>query len=175
MKKTIFTEEECSYLKSFYNVEEEIDGSSPQEVTRDDGSTFYIRYRKKNHLTFCTIYNEEVNNFLTNKLQEYKVKKVDSFKIMKYLTGDALAPHYDLGGYGYEGNYMTISIMLSDGTEYTGGDLIVEGVYKSREIGSVSSFLRTEKHEVTEVLSGERMSLVIFLRKDQVHIETTLI
>lgn len=174
MSDIVFTPEECRYMKSFYDFTTEKSGQSASTVTKDDGTTFEIRFRKANKSTYSIVENEVLNEFLIKKLRPYKVIKLYSIKIMKYRVGDGLAPHYDLAGYGYKGNYMTLSIMLSDSTEFEGGDLIVEGIPQSREIGSVSTFLRNQKHEVTTVTKGERCTLVIFLSEDQLDIKKSL-
>lgn len=174
MNNKIFTIEECKYIKSFYDPSTEKNGQSATTVTRDNGTTFEIRYRKANKSTYSIIENETLNSFLIKKLTSYKVVSLDSVKIMKYRIGDGLAPHYDLAGYGYKGNYMTLSVMLTDGTEFEGGDLLVEGVPQPREIGSVSTFLRNQKHEVTTVTKGERCTLVLFLSEDNLDLKKSL-
>lgn len=175
METNIFSSKDCEYLLSYYDYSNVQTGANAHTVVKDNGETYEIRYRKKNSSSFCVVRDKTVINFLVNKLKDFKVLHIDTFKIMRYQVGDGLAPHYDLAGYGYKGNYMTLSIMLNDGLEFEGGDLVVEGKTKPRNIGSVSTFLRNEKHEVTTVTKGERWTLVIFFDEDQLDIKKTTI
>lgn len=57
---------------------------------------------------------------------------------------------------------ISIVVMLSDPSEYTGGELMVGNFVMPKEKGSVVMFLPFYLHEVKPVLSGIRKTLVIW-------------
>ncbi len=71
--------------------------------------------------------------------------------------------------------YKTFLIQLSDSDEYVGGDLIVGKDIQSKEQGTLSIINPTTPHEVTKIISGERLSLVLFLTGDNLDLKKTII
>lgn len=75
-------------------------------------------------------------------------------------------PHIDNAGHNYPHRKMSFSIQLTDPSEYEGGDVLVyynnldKPIRAPREKGSIIVFLSMHLHEVTEVTSGTRQSLV---------------
>lgn len=166
----IFSKGECEYIKSFYNLYQEIDGMDTHTL-----NGISIKFRKGSSAKFVTIDNSELNNFLLEKLKPIKVKNIPTIKIMKYGKGGSLAKHQDFSKYGVDIIYKTLLIQLSESTDYIGGDLIVENTPQSRVIGSLTIISPTDEHEVTTLESGERYSLVLFLYESDFDIQKTLI
>lgn len=166
----IFSKEECEYIKSFYNLYEEIDGMSTHTL-----NGIQIKFRKGSSAKFVTIDNSELRNFLLQKLKPLKVKTIPTIKIMKYGKGGSLAKHQDFSKYGVDIIYKTLLIQLSESTDYIGGDLVVENTPQSRVVGSLTTISPTDEHEVTTLESGERYSLVLFLYESDFDIQKTII
>lgn len=165
----VFTPEECEYIKSFYNTE--IEHSSNEVQKYGDVNIKFSNSSTK----YTSTQNEELIKFLENKLNQYGVKSIPLVKFMRYETGDNLARHTDFSKYGVDIIYKTYLIQLSKSDDYSGGDLIVGKDVQSREQGSLFIINPTTPHEVTKVLSGERISLVLFLREGNLNIQKTII
>jgi len=166
----IFSKEECEYIKSFYNLYEEIDGMDTHTL-----NGVSIKFRKGSSAKFVTINNSELNDFLLEKLKPLKVKNIPTIKIMKYGKGGSLAQHQDFSKYGVDIIYKTILVQLSESTDYIGGDLIVENTPQSRVIGSLTTISPTDVHEVTLLELGERYSLVLFLYESDFDVKKSML
>lgn len=69
----------------------------------------------------------------------------------------------------------SLSLMLSAEGSYNGGTLIVEDQEIDKEIGTLAFFPSNIVHQVTEVTSGKRLVLVMFLRQENLQIKSGLI
>ena len=165
----IFTQHECEYIKSFYHTE--IEHSS--EEAQDFGKVS-VKFSNSS-ANYISSYNPTLLTFLETKLKTHGVKSIPKVKFIKYNEGDNLARHTDFTKYGSEIIYKTYLFQLSKTEDYTGGDLIVGTTKQSREQGAMCVINPTTPHEVTTVLSGERISLVIFLLEDNLDIPKTII
>jgi len=165
----VFTPEECEYIKSFYDTESE---HSSDEIQKYGDVT--IKFSNSS-TKYTSTQNEELIKFLESKLNQYGVKSIPLVKFMRYQKGDKLARHTDFSKYGVDIIYKTYLVQLSDSNDYEGGDLIVGKEIASREQGSLSIINPTTPHEVTKVISGERLSMVLFLREANLNIKKTII
>jgi PKHD-type hydroxylase len=91
----------------------------------------------------------------------------DPVLMIRYETGGQLDWHIDSGGEATEHTIRKISltIQLSDGDDYAGGDLEFLGGASSalfRRAGTVIGFPSFIAHRVTPVTSGTRLALVAF-------------
>jgi predicted 2-oxoglutarate/Fe(II)-dependent dioxygenase YbiX len=165
----VFTPEECEYIKSFYIIESE---HSSDEV-QNYGS---VKLKFSNSSAkYISTTNEELIKFLETKLNKLGVKSIPLVKFMRYQTGDNLARHTDFSKYGVDIIYKTYLVQLSKSDDYVGGDLIVGNDIQSKEQGSLCIINPTTPHEVTKVISGERISLVLFLREENLNIVKSII
>ena len=165
----VFTKEDCEYVKSFYYTERESSSNDIQQY-----GSVSIKFSNSS-AKFISTTNEELTNFLLYKLKPYGVKSIPLVKFMRYETGDNLARHTDFDKYGVDKIYKTFLIQLSDSNEYTGGDLIVGKDIQSKEQGTLSIINPTTPHEVTKIISGERLSLVLFLTGDNLDLKKSII
>lgn len=165
----VFTQEECDYIKSFYYIENEYTADTVQ-----DYGNVKIKFSNASSKYVITE-NKELLNFLTDKLKPHGVKRIPQVKYMRYEAGDNLSRHTDFSKYGVDIIYKTYLFQLSKSEDYTGGDLIVGNDVQSREQGSMFIINPTTPHEVTKVLSGERLSLIIFLMEENLNIEKSII
>jgi predicted 2-oxoglutarate/Fe(II)-dependent dioxygenase YbiX len=165
----IFSKEDCEYIKSVYYTENEFDATTVQ-----DYGDVKIKFSNASSKYVIT-QNKELTAFLLEKLKPHGVKSIPEIKYMKYQVGDNLARHTDFSKYGVDIIFKTYLFQLSDSDEYTGGDLIVGNTIQSREQGTMTVISPTTPHEVTKVTSGERLSLVIFLREENLNLSKSII
>ena len=167
----LFTIEECEYIKSFYDQTTEIEASDLQ-----DFKVVKIRFSKERHsVKYSFPENEELREFLVKKLKPLKVKNIPSIKLMVYREGDFLPEHQDFAKYGVDIMYNTIITQLSPSHGYTGGDLIVSGKVVDRTQGYTLEISPTDLHEIKKVKSGERWSMVLFLKEENLHFKKSLL
>lgn len=85
--------------------------------------------------------------------------------IVSYRPGACFPMHrdYDPGrGPRREAITFAASVLLNDPAEFTGGDLVVSRENAPREKGAAVIFHGFTEHQVTPVLSGTRVALVVF-------------
>lgn len=163
----LFSKEECEYIKSFYDWSKEIKASDLQ-----DFDVIKIRFSAEKHsVKYSFPENLELKDFLVSKLTPFKVKEIPSVKLMIYKEGDFLPEHQDFAKYGVDIMFKTVIVQLSDSDDYTGGDLLVERVPVSRVQGYTLAISPTQIHEIKRVESGERWSLVLFLKEENFNIK----
>lgn len=174
MSNVVFSNEDCEYIKSFwdsnlsitdekYTINQQGDDTL---VIRHDASGGYINYSDASLL-----------NFILSKIKSSGITSISvgSFKIMKYIIGDYFAPHRDYVKYNNSTIYTTAIIQLSDDKDYEGGDLIVNKIPQTRKQGSLITFNSGELHEVTKLTKGERYALVLFLLREDINLPKTLL
>lgn len=153
-----FTQEEVDFLLSFKS------NFNPSGI-RIRGEDTFTDYRISENSYSSDL---ELKSFLINKLSELNIVSIPSVEYLKYTVGSKFKIHRDRndvkGVFTYR--YRTLIIQLVEGSDYRGGDLIVEGNYMNRKLGSVIMFNSKYLHEVTEVTEGIRFSLCLFLTKD---------
>ena len=165
-QEVILTKEECNWIISL------TDDYRRSGITNDGKTIEITDYRTCYEHTFEN--HEELSNLVLDKLKKFNIKSLPSeLSVVRYEPGQYFKPHIDRG-IGHEYRYRTVSIQLSDKSDYNGGDLIVylknlEGMMygecASREVGNVIIFDSSFKHEVEELLSGTRYVLIFWLRE----------
>lgn len=143
-------------------------------LRRNDTSYYDLNFRRSKGIW---IYEElpdiTISDRLKNQVRHdaYEVFNADHydqwiFQIAKYETGDFLSWHIDDGNQNRDEGFRKIAtiVQLSDSSEYTGGDVEIENKPNlSRNRGDGVTILTTKRHRVTEVKSGTRYSMVIWL------------
>lgn len=118
--------------------------------------------------------NLKLKKLLIDKLgNSFNVRDIlyDEIKFIKYTKGVSFAYHVDSftmkNNPQYpHGSYKTIIIMMTDGSDYKGGDLILYNdnkIIADKSVGSVLCYDSDIPHEVTEVTSGVRITALILL------------
>lgn len=158
----MFTKDECDYMLSFgkqYNPHNRYTqrGISVQES--------YVRLSL----------NPNLKSFVLNKFYEhFNLIDIhyDEMKFIKYMKGAEFGLHVDSTTMKNNpqwpyGSYKTIIIMMNDGSNYEGGDLIMyndgKKIIADKTVGNVLFYDSDIPHEVTEVTSGTRISCLILL------------
>jgi PKHD-type hydroxylase len=88
---------------------------------------------------------------------------VDEIQFAKYSVGDGFGWHLDAGGGQTSTRKLSMSVQLSDGEEYAGGDLefcACSQLEARRRRGTIIVFPSFLAHQVTPVTQGTRCSLV---------------
>ena len=118
--------------------------------------------------------NLELKKLLIDKLgNSFNLRDIlyDEIKFIKYTKGVSFAYHVDSftmkNNPQYpHGSYKTIIIMMTDGSSYEGGDLILYNdnkIIADKSVGNALCYDSDIPHEVTEVTSGVRISALILL------------
>jgi hypothetical protein len=94
---------------------------------------------------------------------EFNIDFVEPYEVKKYTSKDFFGKHVD-NYYSLSKDIdrkITMSVQLTDSSEYTGGELLVLGRnIGGKSKGSATLFPSTFTHEVTLVKSGVRWSLI---------------
>ena len=139
-------------------------------ITHDGISIEESDWRTCYEYTFTN--NISLQNLILSKLQKYGVNSVpNSMSVVRYESGQYFKNHID-SGIGHEDRIKTISIQLSDISDYNGGDLLIWESDEdgnscahcvSREIGNMVLFDSKLNHEAVSIESGTRYILVFWL------------
>lgn len=93
----------------------------------------------------------------------FNIDSVEPYEVKKYTSKDFFGKHVD-NYYSLSKDIdrkITMSVQLTDSSEYTGGELLVLGKnIAGKSKGSVTVFPSTFTHEVASVKSGVRWSLI---------------
>jgi hypothetical protein len=170
----IFTTDECNYIKTFWNTVPTIESGGRHPFFLN-GNKININSESSGHINYFDE-THELFNFVLNRFKKINVKKFSSaIKITRYNQGDFFLPHKDFQHYENGELSRTIVVQLSDSNDYCGGDLIVENIPQTRNIGEYITIKASQLHEVTQITSGIRYGLVIFLLNDDMNFPKTII
>lgn len=179
----IFSKDECEkiidYAKhSFTVIEKTVDlKSSRQKILENNRmvggkNTSYFIYQIPNTKETRWIV-EKLFIWFTDKtgiqLHTKKYEKFpDHFMVLQYTQGDRFEKHIDISK-GFEYRRWNLGIQLND--DYTGGEYVCwdkrdNEIEMSREAGTAILYHCAVPHEIKEITSGERWSLVIALPKN---------
>jgi len=162
----LFTKEECNYFKNLLNIE---------DIEKTD-----LPAHGSFNITVGIIPPSKIPTWFINKIKKLKIsdfefqdkyKKSRTLFINKYTKGGYFEKHRD--DYARESHwvnrYKTLIIQLSDTSEYSGGDFLVDDVKMNNTIGNCILFDSSIYHEVTEITDGERYSLTLWLDRDDIN------
>ena len=167
IEEIIFTKEECQWILNSC-------GEFIRSGITNDGDTIEITdYRTCYEYSFVN--HTEISNFVLSKLQKFNVITLpDTLTVIRYEEGQYFKNHID-SGIGHEYRYKSVSIQLSESTDYKGGFLIVRALNERGEsetlaigtdIGSMVMFDSGLTHEVTPITLGIRYVLVFWLKEE---------
>lgn len=118
-----------------------------------------ILMMNKEHIIYTSL-NKFWIDFV--KKTNVKIDFIEYYEVKRYSVGDYFEPHRD--------NYFVLDekidrklnliVQLSDGRDYTGGNLMLGERIVSRNKGSLVLFPAMYIHQVTEITNGERYSLI---------------
>ena len=98
---------------------------------------------------------------------KFDIDGMESMNLLQYEAGQQFKDHFDNSTTATEKRKITISIQLTDGLDYAGGDLAVYGTpiqnYLTRERGDAMIFPSYLLHSASPVTAGTRHALVGWL------------
>lgn len=158
-QQILFNKEECEFLKSYIN-SKELQKSGLNYGVVDDS----IRNTKE-----YTSHSKELKEFVLNKLRDWGINSIErEILFLVYDKGSFFKKHKDT----YDGfavyRYKTLIVQLSNKNEYEGGTLTIEEVEFDKDLGNTILFDSKLEHEVSEIKSGQRISMVIWITLEDV-------
>ena len=169
MKKRLFSPEECreilkmsqAYPDSAATIGRSNEAQETSRVRKSD-----VRFgfpNAENKWIFDRLETQvvELNNFYDFQLQGF----FEGFQIARYEPGAHYTWHMDIGPGNLSARKLSMSVQLSDPSDYDGGDLqlIVMDEPATRQIGSLIVFPSYILHSVASVTRGARYSLVSWI------------
>jgi predicted 2-oxoglutarate/Fe(II)-dependent dioxygenase YbiX len=158
--KKLFTLDECEEIITY--AENEI-LSEWKEFREDDADgNLFLRYSIKglNTHSLCT---ERFKEFVNNEFP-FTVNKVN-ISILKYLKGYKFGRHFDRMPQ-LEANHdfiFNVNVVLNN--NFTGGEFWLNDKLLNNTPGMVYYYNSTEWHEVKEITSGVRYSILCYVRE----------
>ena len=147
-----FSTDECKTIRDYSNTIER----TPRE---DDGRgisyDFYsIGYNENTSWIF-----ERLNKFFTFSTGIKVVENLDAIHLFKYNVGNEFSRHKDIY---YPGQVWNIGACMND--EYEGGDFVLYNPLEvlRKKTGAIYTFRNNREHEVKQILSGNRWSIIGF-------------
>lgn len=111
---------------------------------------------------------EKILNLVTvanNQYFQVDINHFDAVQISRYQVGEYYHSHIDLGPGRLGNRKISLTLQITDPSEYDGGDLVMDfdDFTASRELGSVTLFPSFLTHHVTPVTRGTRYSIVAWI------------
>jgi predicted 2-oxoglutarate/Fe(II)-dependent dioxygenase YbiX len=150
-----FTKEECNEIISLSNLFQK---HLSNEWWESNETIYFAWHIERNEITEWIF--ERLLNYLKMNTNITLNKPLNVIHLQNVQKGNKFEPHID------KHSLYNIGACLND--DYQGGELIC---YNPKFIvpkiaGNIYTFYGSRLHEVTEVTSGERWSLIAFLSKD---------
>ena len=150
-----FTKEECNKIISLSNIFQK---HSSNEWWDGNQTIYYAWHLERNEITEWIF--ERLLNYLKMNTDIILNKPLNMIHLQNVQTGNKFEPHID------KNSLYNIGACLND--DYIGGELICYNptLIVPKIAGNIYTFSGNRMHEVTQVISGERWSLIAFLSKD---------
>lgn len=138
-----------------------------KEVHRNDSDRgiSYTFWSIGNEAKYAWIF-DRFNSFLEQEHSDLKViKNIDAIHLFRYKKGNSFTRHKDIY---YDNQAYNVGVNLTD--NYGGGEfkLYNPDIVLEKKAGKLYQFYHTREHEVTEITSGERWSLIGFYFYDNI-------
>lgn len=162
--KNVLTSDECdlliSYNKKFYP------SSVYNPNTKKMETHSNIRNVFQSHIELPNWFESRIKEQLSNN-GYYLTKSITQHYFLKYTQGTYFKPHRDSAPVGTATKKITLMVELSNSTDYSGGEFIIEGESIIRDKGDVILFDSYKLHELKEVTNGTRLSFVCWILDTQ--------
>jgi PKHD-type hydroxylase len=166
--KSFFSEEEVDTIRSIWNEEQAKDAAvnnAGKEESRDDLRKSQIMFLKPGSTDW--IYNRLSEACIQVNTNRYKFEILGfqtELQLASYSNAGFFDWHMDFGAGDISNRKLSITVQLSDSSEYEGGDLqfmINQNIVNApREKGTAIIFPSFALHRVTPVTKGTRKSIV---------------
>lgn len=162
-----FSSTECEAVIAASEEQPELTGNAGQVAQSDELRNSSVRFIAPTDET-AWIYNKLQNAVLqANNYYRFNVTGIrERLQVAGYKNSGHYTWHIDIGKDQASTRKLSISVQLSNDSDYTGGDLeffSFGGLTASRSIGSAIIFPSYLMHRVTPVTSGTRRSLVLWV------------
>ena len=164
----LFTKTECNKILQL-----------KESAVKSDGFSLYNKNGVKASFDEYKIYDNVENNWFLDVIKNFvyectnmKTSKLNlDSNILTYGVGDKFSKHVDLSPNDTNPRIYTLGILLND--DFKGGDLVIyDRIDNSiqtlnKEVGNCYIFESTIEHEVKEIESGIRNSLIIHIKNTE--------
>jgi hypothetical protein len=165
----VFTKEECKNIINLSKKLTQINsyGYKNSENLKISYSVWPIDRDDKTQWIF-----DKIHTYFENETNLKIKKELDRIFIHKYTKGQGFAKHADTG---YKTQIHNVGVCLNDG--YVGGEFVLYNpeIILPKKQGSIYTFPSARMHEVKEILSGERWSVIGFLHIENIELNKALI
>jgi len=160
-EEVLFTQTDIGYIKSFFH--------KWTEGFVHDGEESFKDYRYRKCFSTIPIKDKELIKFVVNKLKPFGVKSINhGIQLMKYGEGNYFRTHRDYSPTKYSWRYKSLVTQLSESSEYEGGTLLIKGRPMKKDLGNTVMFDSNIPHEVMELTKGTRITMVLWLSKEDI-------
>ena len=165
--ENMFTVKECEQIINTFTPVCNIDGTIFSNNEKNYRKT-KITWIPNNHTTKW-IYDRFIDYIKDANMNMFKFDITTFRDLIQFGLYDSsfnghYGRHVDLGHTGDSScRKLSISVQLSDCSEYTGGDLILKNIIAPKKQGCAVVFPSYLEHEVTPVTTGKRYSLVLWI------------
>lgn len=171
----LFNPNECAELIQMYGMDDTFmqDASVNGSMASDEARV--VESVRKGRIQFLEAGEENI--WLFEKLlalvtsandqhYHFDINHFDAIQFSKYETGCYYNNHIDIGPGRMGNRKLSLTLQLSEGDSYEGGDLVMSDLnefHASREVGSVTIFPSFLEHRVTPITKGTRYSIVAWI------------
>lgn len=167
-EKVLFNKEQVESILSLAG------NFTPSNIVFNDNSN-YISNSHRQSLQYSFNDNSSLKSIILPNLSSLGVLDIGNEAILlKYSSGHYFKKHRDREDRNGK-RVKTLIIQLSEESDYSGADLIVNDKLASKQLGNVILFDSGNMHEVTKLISGERLVLVVWLEKNDLLLKKTLV
>ena len=168
IEKVLFNKDQVESILSL------VEKFTPSNVVFKDNSN-YISNSHRQSLQYSFKDNSLIKQIILPNLSSLGILDIGNETIiLKYSTGHYFKKHRDREDKNGK-RIKTLIIQLSDESNYSGADLIVNGKVASKQLGNVILFDSGNMHEVTKLVAGERLVLVVWLEKKDLLFKKSLV
>ena len=161
-QEKIFTKEECEKIISYSKEIKDTYDSLKEKIPKVN----YFSYNIKNNETYNWVFERILQFFCTTT--KLKINKYpNTIHLHRYNTNCSFAKHHDKN---YPNRIWNVGVQLNN--DYIGGDLNLfydEKTTVAKDIGNSYIFEPEIFHEVTNIDSGTRWSLILFLTYENIY------
>jgi PKHD-type hydroxylase len=163
-----FSEDECRKVLDLSEQQAQITGTVGDNLERSPARNSRVKFLLPDNSTEWIFRKLNAAIRRLNEAYQYQLSGFEALQVATYSVDDHYDWHIDLGPGKNSTRKLSLSLQLSDSSEYEGGDLefMNVGQMTSREIGTLITFPAFLMHRVTPVTRGTRKSLVAWISGD---------
>lgn len=164
----IFDKDECNKIINYHKIYTDIIDHYPKEFTNgnvisDDLESFKYETYVINNDSETSWFFDKLLNWFSEKNKIDLDRKLRTCSLHRYVSGNFFKRHIDLSK-GYHNRRYNLGIQLNE--DYTGGEYVYWDNYENellipKEVGTAISYHCRLPHEIKEIKSGERWSIVM--------------